>query len=323
MEQHAVVAVSRRLTDRVMAELARRYTLQPAADDAGLGTVAMAAALRECDAMVCTVTDELPAAVFEPGPLRCRMLANFGAGVNHIDLEAARRAGVAVTNTPDQLTEATADLTIGLMLMTLRRLGEGERMLRAGQWRGWTPTGFLGEDLHGRILGLVGFGRIGQAVARRAALGFGMRVLAVGRTGAPRTALPPYVEAAPSLDAILASAEIISLHLPGSRENHHLLDGDRLFRMRPGGWLVNTARGNLVEERGLIQALREGHLAGAGLDVYEDEPRISPALLACPGLVLLPHLGSATTAAREAMGFRVLANLEAFFGGRPLPDEVG
>jgi glyoxylate reductase len=141
--------------------------------------------------------------------------------------------------------------------------------------------------------------------------------------GAPSTALPPYVQAAPSLDDLLATAEIVSLHLPGSRENHHLIDEDRIFRMRPGAWLVNTARGSLVEEQALIRALTGGHLAGAGLDVFEDEPRISPALLACPRLVLLPHLGSATTAARERMGFRALANLEAFFAGRPLLDPVG
>jgi lactate dehydrogenase-like 2-hydroxyacid dehydrogenase len=322
VNQRPVVALTRRLPGRVEAELGLRYATRLPHDDTAPSRVALATMLRECDAVVCTVTDSLPAALFESDPLRCRMLANFGAGVNHIDMAAARRAGIAVTNTPDQLTETTADLTLGLMMMTLRRLGEGERILRAGKWNGWRPTDFLGHDLHGRTLGLVGFGRIGQAVARRAALGFGMRVLAVGRRGPPTAPLPPYVTAAASLDALLGQAEIVSLHLPATTESRHLFDAARFGRMQPGSWFINTARGTLVDEVALMEAVRGGHLAGAGLDVFASEPRINPVLLDCPGLVLLPHMGSATVATREGMGFRVLANLDAFFAGEPLLDPV-
>ncbi len=323
MQQRPVVAVTRRLPDAVMAALARRFTLhQPTADDAPPAPGVLVDLLRDCDAVLCTVTDAIGRETLEAGPVRTRILANFGAGTNHIDVEAARRVGMAVTNTPDQLTEATADLTMAVMLMTLRRLGEGERMLRAGQWTGWRPTDFLGHDLHGRSLGLVGFGRIGQAVARRAALGFGMRVVAVGRHGAPSAALPAYAVAARGLDDMLGDVEVVSLHLPASAETRHLFDRERFSRMRPGAWLINTARGSLVDESALADAVVTGHLAGAGLDVFEEEPQVHPRLLGLPGMVLLPHMGSATVAAREAMGMRAMANLEAFFGGQPLLDPV-
>lgn len=323
MQQRPVVGVTRRLPAAVLAALARQFTLrEPASDDPALSANDLVSLLRECDAIVCTVTDPIGRKVLEAGPVRTRILANFGAGVNHIDLDAARRAGITVTNTPDQLTEATADLTLGLMLMTLRRLGEGERMLRAGRWTGWRPTDFLGHDLHGRSLGLVGFGRIGQAVARRAALGFGMRVIAVGRDGPPGAALPEYVAAASSLDEMLGDVEIVSLHLPASPETRHLFDRERLARMRQGAWLINTARGSLVDEAALTNAVATGHLAGAGLDVFEQEPQVLPPLLALSGVVLLPHMGSATAAAREAMGMRAVANLEAFFAGKPVLDPV-
>jgi lactate dehydrogenase-like 2-hydroxyacid dehydrogenase len=323
MQQRPVVAVTRRLPDTVMEALARQFTLRtPSADDAPLTPGVLTGLLRDCDAVLCTVTDAIGRETIEAGPVRTRILANFGAGINHIDVEAARRAGITVTNTPDQLTEATADLTMALMLMTLRRLGEGERMLRAGQWAGWRPTDFLGHDLHGRSLGLVGFGRIGQAVARRAALGFGMRVVAVGRHGLPSAALPAYVAAARALNEMLGDVEVVSLHLPASPGTRHLFNRGRLARMRPGAWLINTARGSLVDEGALADAVATGHVAGAGLDVFEAEPQVHPRLLDLPGVVLLPHMGSATVAAREAMGMRAVANLEAFFGGRPLLDPV-
>jgi lactate dehydrogenase-like 2-hydroxyacid dehydrogenase len=323
MQQRPVVGVTRRLPEMVMEELARRFTVRtPAKEDTPTTPGVLAGLLRDCDAVLCTVTDAMGRETIEAGPVRTRILANFGAGVNHVDLDAARRAGMTVTNTPDQLTDATADLTMALMLMTLRRLGEGERRLRAGQWTGWRPTDFLGHDLHGRSLGLVGFGRIGQAVARRAALGFGMRVVAVGRHGPPGAALPEYVAPASALDEMLGDVEVVSLHLPASAETRHLFNRERLGRMRPGAWLINTARGSLVDEEALADAVATGHLAGAGLDVFEAEPQVHPRLLELPGVVLLPHMGSATVAAREAMGMRAVANLEAFFGGQPLLDPV-
>lgn len=320
MLQAPVVAVTRRLPKAVMERLEGRCTVRhPDVDDAALSAEALAGLLRECDAVLCTVTDTIGRETLGGGAVRTRILANFGAGVNHIDLDAARQAGITVTNTPDQLTEATADLTLALMLMTLRRLGEGERNLRTGRWTGWRPTDFLGHDLHGSTLGLVGFGRIGQAVARRAALGFGMRVLAVGRDGPPSAELPGHVTSAASLDALLGEVDIVSLHLPASLATRHLFGRERLARMRPGAWLINTARGALVDEEALADAIATGHLAGAGLDVFEQEPQVHPRLLGLPGVVLLPHMGSATIAAREAMGMRAVANLEAFFAGeRPL-----
>lgn len=323
MAQRPVVAVTRLLPASVLEVLAGRYTLRmPGAADPSPSGDAIARLLSECDAVVCTVTDPIGRETLEAGPVRTRILANFGAGVNHIDLAAARRVGITVTNTPDQLTEATADLTLALMLMTVRRLGEGERLLRAGRWTGWRPTDFLGHDLHGRSLGLVGFGRIGQAVARRAALGFGMQVIAAGRDGPPSAPLPGHVTAASSLDAMLGDAEVVSLHLPASPATRHLFGRDRLARMRQGAWLINTARGSLVDEEALADAVASGHLGGAGLDVFEREPQVHPRLLDLPGVVLLPHMGSATVAAREAMGMRAAANLDAFFAGMPLLDPV-
>jgi lactate dehydrogenase-like 2-hydroxyacid dehydrogenase len=260
--------------------------------------------------------------LFETASIRTRILANFGVGVNHIALEAARQAGVVVTNTPDQLTDATADLTMGLMLMTLRRLGEGERRLRAGHWTGWGPTDFLGHDLHGRRLGLIGFGRIGQAVARRASLGFGMSVQFMTRSRWAAEDIPSFATQAESLESLLADAEVVSLHLPATAESHHLLSEERLRQMRRGAWLINTARGTVVDEAARVPVLDEGHLAGAGRDVFEQEPEVSAGLLNLPGVVLLPHMGSATVAAREAMGLRAVENLLAFFAGQPLLDPV-
>ncbi len=304
------------------AELSRDFEVARRPDDTDPGANELAQAADRFDALVPTVTDWLPPSVFARPGGRLRIVANFGVGVERIDLEAARRHGVVVTNTPGVLTDCTADLTLALMLMTLRRLGEGERMLRAGGWTGWRPTGFLGRRLTGRTLGIVGFGRIGRAVARRAAHGFGMRVLYHSRTPAPAE-----VEAASgaewhSLDSLLAESDVVSLHCPATPETEGMIDAERLARMRPGAYLINTARGTLVDDDDLVAALRSGHLAGAGLDVFADEPHVSPELLALESVVLLPHLGSATVETRTAMGERVLANLRAFFRGEPPPDRV-
>jgi len=323
MGQLPVVAVTRRLPARVESVLAARFDLRRRPEDGPVLPEELADMLRSADGILCSVTDPLSGGVLGTRPCRTRILANFGVGVNHIDLPAARAAGIVVSNTPDQLTDATADLTLALILTTLRRTGEGERLLRAGRWTGWRPVDFLGHDLRGRSLGLVGFGRIGQAVARRAALGFGMAVRYWTRT--PRPTPPELVGIAiraASLDDLLAGSEIVSLHLPASADTRHLIDERRLRQMRRGAWLINTARGSLVDEAAVFRALTEGHLGGAGLDVFEHEPSVPAMFLELPNLVLLPHMGSATVETREAMGFRALANLEAFFAGEPLLDPV-
>ena len=322
-----VLLVTRRLDPAVEARLAALgdATLAPADDrppDAG----ALARALADADVVVPTVTDRLDRAVFDAaaalapdGRVRARLLANVGVGVNHVDLDAARAHGVAVTNTPGVLTDDTADLAMALVLMAARRLGEGERLVRAGRWTGWAPTQLLGTALAGRTLGVVGFGRIGRALARRAHFGFGLRV--VYHTPRPPADLP-WATAVPSLDALLAAADVVSLHCPATPATRHLIDGRALARMRPGAILVNTARGDVVDADALAHALVHGPLAAAGLDVYEGEPRVPAALLALENVVLLPHLGSATVDTRRAMGMRAADNVAAWLAGAPLPDRV-
>ncbi len=240
--------------------------------------------------------------------------------MNNIDLAAAEAAGVVVTNTPGVLTDATADLAIALMLSVTRRMSETEAILRAGGWDGFRPTGWLGMGLQGRTLGIVGMGRIGQAVARRAALGFGMRVVYFNRS-----AVGPFefaAEARPSVEAVLGEADVVSLHVPGGGTNARLISAARLAAMKPGAYLVNTARGDVVDEAALAEALASGRLAGAGLDVYAEEPKVPEALLRLPNVTLLPHIGSATLETRTAMGMLAVDNLAAFFDGRPLPSRV-
>ena len=317
-----VVRVTRRLPRAVEVALAARFDVRLNSDDHSMTQEELHAALREADALLCTVTDRIDAAVIGTPPIRCRLLANFGVGFNHVDLPAARAAGITVTNTPGVLTEATADLTIGLMLAVARRIGEGERLVRAGRWTGWNPTQLMGQMVSGRTLGIIGFGRIGQAVARRASHGFGMRVL-FATPNPPPAELAAALGAAPcSLEALLDESDFVSLHCPATPATRHLMNASRLRRMRPGAFLINTARGDVVDEVALVNALRESTLAGAALDVYEGEPAVPPALCTMENVVLLPHLGSATEETRVAMGLRALANLAAFFGGGELPDRV-
>ena len=317
-----IVLVTRRLPEPVEQALAARYDARLNAADAPLDAAALAAALRDADAVLCTVTDRVGGDVFAAArPARARILANVGVGVNHVALDAARDAGLVVTNTPDVLTDDTADVAIALVLATLRRLGEGERELRAGRWTGWRPTHLMGRSLRGRTLGVVGMGRIGLAVARKAIAAFGMRV--VYHNPSPRPAAEALgAERRASLDALLGESDVVSLHCPATPATRHLIDAAALARMRPGAALVNTARGDVVDEAALVDALRGGRLAAAGLDVYEREPAVPAALLALDNVVLLPHLGSATTETRVAMGMRALANLDAFFAGREPPDRV-
>lgn len=318
-----VVRVTRRLPGAVEAALAARFDTRLNPGDEPLTQEELHASLREADALLCTVTDRIDAAVIGSGPIRCRLLANFGVGFNHIDVARARGAGMAVTNTPGVLTEATADLTIALMLAVARRIGEGERLVRAGRWAGWNPTQLLGEMVSGRTLGIIGFGRIGQAVARRASRGFGMRVLFTTPNPPPAEAAAALGAAARSLEDVLAESDFVSLHCPATPATRHLMNGGRLRLMRPGAFLINTARGDVVDEVALVNALRERVIAGAALDVYEGEPAVPPDLIAMENVVLLPHLGSATEATRVAMGLRALTNLSAFFAGSELPDRIG
>lgn len=314
-----IVVLTRRLPEEVERAAADRFEVRRNPHDHRFTVAELQEALRSADGIICTLGDPLREAL-KGGPWRTRILANFGAGTDHIDLAAAKAAGIVVTNTPGALTDATADLTMALILMVTRRLGEGERELRAGQWTGWRPTHLLGSALQGKTLGIVGFGRIGQAVARRAALGFGMQVVY-----AKRKALKALsgVEARPlELDELLQVSDVVSLHTPATPETKDLINAVRIASMKPGSYLINTARGSVVDEAALIAALKSGHLAGAGLDVYPKEPAITPALLELPNVVALPHLGSATVETRTAMGMRAIANLDAFFSGGALLDPV-
>jgi lactate dehydrogenase-like 2-hydroxyacid dehydrogenase len=317
------VVVTRRLPSTVEEELSRDFEVRLNRDDRPLGPAGLQDALRSADALLCTVTDRLTAEVLGAEPLRARLLANFGVGFNHIDTEAAKARGLAVSNTPDVLTEATADIAMTLLLMVSRRTGEGERHIRCGAWTGWRPTHMLGSQVSGKVLGLVGMGRIARAVAKRAHSGFGLRVIfhdPFPPSAADAAALG--AEPRDTLEEVLEEADFVSLHCPAMPETRHLMNRERLARMRRSAFLINTARGDVVDEAALVEALGDGTIAGAGLDVYEQEPQITPALLTMENVVLLPHLGSATTETRVAMGRRALENLRLFFSGAPLRDRV-
>jgi glyoxylate reductase len=291
----ARVVVTRRLPEGGLDPLlAAGHDVTYNEGDVALSEVELHAAAADADAMVCLLTDRIDAGVFAAGTGRLRVVANVAVGYDNIDVTAAAEHGVAVCNTPGVLDETTADLAFLLILSASRLAGDAERDLRDGRWPGWGILQYLGRDVHAATLGLVGFGRIGQAVARRAS-GFGMNVLHHARHD---TGLPGY-EA--SLDELLAASDVVSLHVPLTPDTHHLLDADRLARLRPTAVLVNTARGPVVDEAALAAALESGQLFAAGLDVYEREPAIDPRLLAAPRTVLLPHIGSASQATRTRM----------------------
>lgn len=316
------VLVTRRWPAAVEAKMSEVFDLVPNRADRPLGLAELRAAFAAYDAVLPTVTDRLPAEAFD-GAARVKILANYGVGFSHIDTAAAKARGIMVTNTPDVLSECTADLAMTLVLMVARRAGEGERELREGRWTGWRPTHMVGTKVSGATLGIVGFGRIGQAMAQRAHHGFGMKVLVQNRSPVPAGVLARYgAEQVESLDALLPRCDFVSLHCPGGAANRHLINARRLDQMRPGAFLINTARGEVVDEHALAQALWFGTIGGAGLDVFEREPQIPPELRDADNLVLLPHLGSATRETREAMGLRVFANLCDYFEGRPPRDRV-
>jgi len=317
------VAVTRRWPEQAEARLAELFDVQLNEDDHPMSTEELQEAMRTADAVFPTVSDRIDAAVLEAQPRRARILGNFGVGFNHIDLEAARQAGIVVTNTPEVLTECTADIAMILLLTVARRGGEGERQLRAGQWSGWRPTHLLGTRVSGKILGLVGFGRIAQAVARRAFFGFGMRILYydpyMQESDAAREVQAVQIS---TLEELLAQPDFVSLHCPGGKETRHLINGERLALLQPHAFLINTSRGDVVDEDALVMALQEGRIAGAGFDVYEQEPTVHPGLLQRENVVLLPHLGSASRETRVAMGMRAIENVQAFFAGQSPPDRI-
>jgi lactate dehydrogenase-like 2-hydroxyacid dehydrogenase len=315
------VVVSRRWPASVEQLLTERFGARLNAADAPLSPRDWLAAVRDADAICPTVTDRIGGDIIAAAGPRLRLIANFGVGFEHIDLAAAHARGLVVTNTPDVLTDATADLTMALILAVARRLVEGDAELRRGAWSGWRPTHMLGRQVSGKVLGLVGFGRIARAVAQRAHSGFGMRVQAYSPRLTDCGSSTP-VGICASLEQLLASSDFVSLHCPASTDTRHLINAARLRQMKPGAFLINTARGVIVDERALVDALQSGVIAGAGLDVYEREPEIATGLARLANTVLLPHLGSATEETRVAMGMRVLGNLEAFFSGREPPDRI-
>ncbi|KAF0115935.1 MAG: glyoxylate reductase [Rhodobacteraceae bacterium] len=316
------VLVTRRWPQAVEAQMAATFDVDLNTADNPLSQADFRDAMNRYDAILPTVTDKLPAAVFDTSP-RTRILANYGVGFAHIDTEAAKSRGIAVTNTPDVLSECTADIAMTLLLMVARRAGEGERELREGRWTGWRPTHLIGTKVSGATLGIIGFGRIGQAMAQRAHFGFGMKILVQNRSPVSPEVLARYnATQVPTIEDLLPESDFVSLHCPGGTANRHLINARRLDLMKPTAYLINTARGEVVDEHALAQSLWFGTIAGAGLDVFEREPSVPDALLNADNLVLLPHLGSATRETREAMGFRVLENLTAFFEGRTPRDRV-
>lgn len=316
------IAVTRKLPAAVEARLtAAGFDMEFNETDTPYDRARLIRALQETDGLLLVVGDPIDGAVLDAeGKRRTRIIANFGVGVNHIDLDAAKARDVIVTNTPGVLTDATADLALALILATTRRMSETEAILRRGEWRGFSPTGWLGMSLQGKTLGVIGMGRIGQATARRAVLGFGMDCIYYNRSAVGPFDFPS--TARPSIEDVMAEADVVTLHCPGGGANRGLISADRLARMKPTAYLVNTARGDVIDEAALIETLAAGRIAGAGLDVFEKEPHVPAAFLDFPNVTLLPHIGSATLETRTAMGLLAADNLIAHFNGQPLPSRV-
>ncbi len=317
------VIVTRRWPAAVEQLLAENFDATLNQGDVPLTATQLKAAFLNFDAILPTVSDKLPASVFPEADVRTRLIANYGVGFSHIDVEAARAHDIAVTNTPGVLTDCTADIAMCLLLAVARRAGEGERQLRAGEWQGWCPTHMIGTKVTGKTLGIVGMGRIGKATARRARFGFDMDIVFYNRSKVDDEETRAMgARQLGSIEEVMAASDFVSLHCPGGAQNRHLVDAARLGAMKKGAFLINTARGDVVDEEALVAALQTGTIAGAGLDVFADEPHVPAALVAMENVVLLPHLGSATEETRVAMGMKAFDNLTAFFAGKPLPDRV-
>jgi glyoxylate reductase len=311
--------VARLLPEPVMTVIRERFCLTAAPQVGAPNRTAIRDGLREAQAAICTLTEGIDGDVLKAAP-HLRVIANYAVGFNNIAVDEAKAKGVIVTNTPDVLTEATADLTWALLLATARRVPEGDRLVRSGAWTGWEPTQLLGADVCGKTLGIIGMGRIGRAVARRAK-GFDMPVRYYNRTTLDPSTLNDQWRPT-SWQEVLAGSDFISLHVPLTAETHHLIGDAELRLMRPTAYLINTTRGPVVDEAALVAAIQEGRLAGAGLDVYEQEPALHPGLRTLPQVVTLPHLGSATLNTRIQMGMICVQNILAVLEGRPAPNRV-
>jgi glyoxylate reductase len=319
---HPRVIVTRELATAVMQRMEQLFDTANNRGDVPMDRARLAAAMADCDVFVPTVTDNIDAELIAGAGERLRLIANYGAGVNHIDLKAARARGIVVTNTPGVLTEDTADITMALILSVPRRLGEGEKLVRNGEWKGWSPGGMLGHRIGGKALGILGMGRIGRAVAKRA------RVFGLSVHYHNRHRLPASVEAEfeatwhETADSLLGAIDILTIHTPRNADSENLIDARRLALMRPTACIINTARGGIVDEDALIDALENDRLSGAGLDVWKFEPEIDPRLLALPNVMMIPHMGSATYEGRMAMGEKVIASIRMWADGHRPPDQV-
>jgi len=317
------VIVTRRWPEAVETRLKDLYDVQLNEDDHPMSSEELQEALRSADAVLPTVTDPITADVLNAEPLRCKILGNFGVGFNHIDIDAAKARGITVTNTPEVLTDCTADTAMLLMLAVARRGMEGDRHVRQHEWTGWRPTHMMGTKVTGKTLGMIGMGRIAQAMARKAHHGFGMKIIFTDPYPPAQSVIDDLqAEMFDTAEEVLKQADFVSLHCPGGKETYHLINAERLAMMQPTAFLINSARGDVVDNQALIQALKNGTIAGAGLDVFEGEPNLDPGFLELDNAILLPHLGSATLETRIAMGNRVLENVEAFFNGTPLRDKI-
>ena len=316
------VVVTRKLPDVTETRMCELFDTQLNADDEKWTEHALRQAMQEADVLVPTVTDRINADMIEQAGGRLKLIASFGTGVDHIDIAAAKARNIVVTNTPGVLAEDTADVALALILAVPRRLVEGDGRMRAGRWAGWTPTGMLGHRINGKRLGIIGMGQTGQAVARRAR-GFGMSIHYHNRKPV-HPAIEAELEATywDGLDEMLKRMDIVSVNCPFTEATKGMLSEKRLAMMPNHAYLVNTARGEIIDETALAQALQKGEIAGAGLDVYAHEPNILPALAQLPNVVLLPHIGSATLEGRQAMGEKVIINIQTFFDGHTPPDRI-
>ncbi len=317
-----LVIVTRKLPDPIETRMRELFDTRLNLDDAPLSAEALRAAVAEAEVLVPTVTDRIDAAIIEAAGPQLKLIAQFGAGIDNVDVAAARDKGIIVTNTPGVLTEDTADLTMALILAVPRRLVEGSQRLIEGNWHGWSPTGMLGHRIHGKRLGIIGMGRIGQAVAKRAKA-FGLQIHYHNRNRV-NAVIEDELEATywDSLDQMLARMDIISVNCPHTPATYHLLSARRLKQLQDHAYIVNTSRGEVIDEDALADLLQEGAIAGAGLDVFEHEPVVNPKLFKLKSVVLLPHMGSATIEGRVGMGEKVIINIRTYVDGHRPPDRV-